>query len=653
MANSTPASSGRTTSVPGLELVIGQLRIPFPARTFGPTAAAGLIEELRAEPAGRLSMRVICFRRWRAQARLALFQLWGQVRTGRSVVVEADGGTFYHPVDFASAFFVASDDNRAHTQRLNDAACALSVCEPAERAEALQRVLTRLTALGRQPDATGLATLTQAVEGDPVEEAEAAPTNPTILAEDFIGHYRSGLTAAPAGEPRLIHYYRGAFYRWDRVWHEVGADSMRAWVTRFLQIQAGVEKIGTKLVGDILLNLQGQSLVEVGEQPLPFLIREYGPPARIGDSRFLAFENGMIDVADLRSRTAPSLVPHDPHWFSSTALPYPFDPSARCPQFLRFLGHVLERDTESGRPQHQGDHRLEVLQEWFGYSLLPNGSFQKFLLMVGEGANGKGVILNLWTRMLGSENVSHVAIDQLGQRFGLQPLLGKVANICGDLCELDGVAEGVIKRLTGEDNITVDRKNLPLATMAPAVKLIFAANAMPRFADKSLGIWRRLMVMPFRVRIPDLEQDGALTETLTAELPGILNWALDGLSRLLTRGRFTACPTCVAAADRHRFDCDPVAQFIDEEFPQGIGPNRRILVDEMYRRYGEWCKQSGHLALSKIKLNKQVWKLPGIGQIREGARKRPYVWTGIGDPIPAPPVPFRGQAEAGDAVQNG
>ena len=30
---------------------------------------------------------------------------------------------------------------------------------------------------------------------------------------------------------------------------------------------------------------------------------------------------------------------------------------------------------------------------------------------------------------------------------------GRLANICGDLCEIDAVAEGILKRLTGQDNL--------------------------------------------------------------------------------------------------------------------------------------------------------------------------------------------------------
>ena len=106
--------------------------------------------------------------------------------------------------------------------------------------------------------------------------------------------------------------------------------------------------------------------------------------------------------------------------------------------------------------------------------------------MVGEGNNGKGVIHRLWIKMLGTDNVSHVALEQLSGEFALSPLIGKLAHICGDLNDVDSVAEGILKRLTGEDNITINRENRSLITMAPWVKLVFAANTLPRFRDKSL-----------------------------------------------------------------------------------------------------------------------------------------------------------------------
>jgi P4 family phage/plasmid primase-like protien len=477
-------------------------------------------------------------------------------------------------------------------------------------------------------------------------EGRAAPTgltNPTRLAALYFEYLEAAAGAARPGGARVVHYHNGQFYLWGRAWQPVGAEEMRARVVGFLVDHAGVERVTAKLAKDVLVNLQGLSLVEHGDMPLPFVVEDYGPPTVVRPGNRLAFANGLLDLDGLARGHAPALAPHDPRWFSTSILPFAFDPAARCPRFERFLADVLERDPATGRARQPGDCRLEVLQEWFGYTLLPDGRFQKFLIMVGAGNNGKGVIQNLWVRMLGPENVAHVGLDQLNGRFGLWPLLGKMANICGDLCEIDGVAEGVLKRLTGQDNITVDRKNLRPVTLAPAVKLVFATNTLPRFNDKTRGVWRRLGAMPFRVVVPEEGRDERLTETLTEELPGILNWALRGLERLVRAGGFTPCEVCGEAGRAHEFDCDPVAQFLDESglYPPPDAAARWITKKELYRRYGEWCEENGHSPLSSGRFKRQVERLPGVRSMRAGApdgdSRRPYQWHGIGNPIPSPP----------------
>ena len=376
---------------------------------------------------------------------------------------------------------------------------------------------------------------------------------------------------------------------------------------------------------------------------MPFFVDDYAPPTTISRRHMLVLQNGMLDLDALAKSEEPELLDPDPRWFGTSVLPFAYDPKAKCPKFKAFLYRVLERNPESGKPLHPGDNRLSVLQEWFGYTLLCDGRFQKFLLMVGEGNNGKGVLQNLWVKMLGPENVSHVSLDKLNGEFALQPLLGRMANICGDLCEIDAVAEGVLKRLTGQDNLTVNRKNQPMLTMATAVKLVFATNALPRFQDKSRGIWRRLMAMPFRVVIPDDEVDETLAEELEAELPGILNWALRGLKRLLEQGHFTHCDVCTKAAARHRTACNPVAQFFDERLllpTPKPGQVHRIRKDELYTTYKEWCVAGGYKPYAKNRFGEEVGKLPGVGEWRQGNGesdgRRPWYWTGIGKAVPCP-----------------
>ncbi|MCE9560530.1 MAG: DUF5906 domain-containing protein [Planctomycetes bacterium] len=626
--------------------------------------AIQLTKEIAVEPKGPVELNVRKFADWSPTARTVFFDLWAAVKQSRVVTAKVKKATYSEPLDFELSVLDDTPGEDEIAGWVTEAAAMVAVCyAETERAKCAAAVVKRLEEVGstKLTEAEFLARVAEAAGDDDSSRKGGGGPNPTLLAADFLERQLATPTyqSLPSGS-QTLHYFAGSFYAWDLAWIAIVPEEMRARVTRDLQDHSGVNKVTTALVSNVQLNLQGLCLVEGADQPLPFYIDEYGPPTQTTQRKMLAFQNGLIDLESVAAGKVPELQPHDSRWFGTSVLPFNYDPKAKCKQFKKFLYRILERDPKSGIALTVGDRRLWVLQEWFGYTLLCDARFQKFLLMVGEGSNGKGVIQNLWIRMLGQENVSHVSLDQLSERFALQPLLGKMANICGDLCEIDAVAEGVLKRLTGQDNITVDIKNRPPVTMAPSVKLIFGTNALPRFADKSRGVWRRLMAMPFRVVLPDAEQDETLTEKLTAELPGILNWAIAGLRRLLEQGHFSACVVCTDAARRHQLDCDPVAQFIDEcgiHPPPSCGGTRWVLKDELYQEYSEWSENGGFKAKSKNSFNRQIGKLPGVAEHRSAQAdptgKRPYHWTGIGKllPLPTPTAdPEDEDAQAEDAA---
>lgn len=643
-----------TTPLPrtGATDVTLKLTLPGLTRKLKPGAltaetAAKLIDEIAAEPPGKLRLAVIKFSGWPAAARTAFFELWAAVRSTRAVTVRAKKVDYTKPLDFVMSLLDAATDADNVDTWVEEAATVVAVCYPApERAACAAAVVQHLQTVGfggvSEPE---LLARVAAAAGDPPPTKGGWGPNPTVLARDFVDRHRVASPVVPTTpDDRVLHYFAGTFYAWRLAWRPISPEEMRALVVHDLQMSTGVERVTAALVSNVLENLKGLCLVTGGDNPLPFHIADYGPPAVVTGRKMVVLQNGMIDLEAVASGDKPQRLPHDPRWFGTSLLPFAFDPAAKCPTFHAFLRRVLERDPETAKPLVKGDRRLRVLQEWFGYTLLCDARFQKFLLMVGEGSNGKGVIQNVWERMLGKENVAHVGLAQLGAQFGLQPLLGKMANICGDLCDIDGVAEGVLKRLTGEDNITVDRKNQPLVTMSPTVKLVFGTNTLPRFADKSRGVWRRLMAMPFRVVIPDAEQDELLAGKLTAELPGILNWALRGLRRLLEQGQFTHCVLCAEAARQHQLDCDPVAQFLDEAGvypPPCDGVVRRIPKDELHTHYRDWCEKGGYKPLARNGFNRRIGKLDGILEYRSPKAgpdgKRPYYWVGIGPPLPMPP----------------
>src|SRR5262249_34236655 len=241
-----------------------------------------------------------------------------------------------------------------------------------------------------------------------------------------------------------------------------------------------------------------------------------------------------VDIESLLEGASPALIPASPDWFSTVRLRYSFDPSAKCPQFDGFLQEMFEADEE----------RIRIVQQWFGYCLTSDTSQEKFLMLEGEGANGKSVLLDVLTALLDPSNVSHVPLESFGDKFQLTMTIGKLANIASEVGEINRVAEGVLKSFTSGDRMYFDRKCIPGIEAYPTARLILSTNVRPRFADKSAGIWRRMLLVPCRVTIPPEKQDKDLKSKLCRELPGIFNWAIRGLSSLRKAGRFVEPQVC-------------------------------------------------------------------------------------------------------------
>jgi P4 family phage/plasmid primase-like protien len=352
--------------------------------------------------------------------------------------------------------------------------------------------------------------------------------------------------------------------------------------------------------------------------PLPSLL----PDGKAAD--LLALANGLLDLDALELR------PHTPDWFSLACLPYGYDPQAACPRWLSVLGENLEGDAE----------RIGLLQEFFGYSLMNSTDAQRFLFLVGEGANGKSVVLAGMHAMLGQENVSTVPLEDFGRRFAMAQTLGKLANICPEVGELDRTAEGTLKAFTSGDRMTFEKKGKDAFTARPTARLVLSTNNVPRFSDRSDGVWRRLLLVPFTRQVPTGRRVAGLDKPEfwlgAGEAPGILNWSLEGMRRLKANGlRFTEPAACRAALLEHRVDSDPCRAFLEEQY--AADPEARPLrTCELYGNYKGWCEANGYRAVSANNFGRQVRRVFGLEESRphrfaEGVAK---AWFGLGPRTP-------------------
>jgi putative DNA primase/helicase len=246
-----------------------------------------------------------------------------------------------------------------------------------------------------------------------------------------------------------------------------------------------------------------------------------------GPRRELCVSNGVLDINDPAD---PSLEPHTPEKWFTTGLPVEFDPDAECPRFREFVDESVDDDD------------VAKLQEYLGYSLLVNEQpFKKALFLVGPTDSGKGTFLGVVEGLLGRENVATESLyDLMNTRWGRHSLYGRAANIRNEVSP-GGVSNvQLFKELTGsEDRISAENKGEPKYEFTVTQKFWFATNQFPDVEGADEAFYNRLLFVSFPNRVPDSRKDPELDEKLRAELSGILNWALEGLARLLENGQFT------------------------------------------------------------------------------------------------------------------
>jgi P4 family phage/plasmid primase-like protien len=271
-----------------------------------------------------------------------------------------------------------------------------------------------------------------------------------------------------------------------------------------------------------------------------------------------------------------------------------------------------------------------VLAEWFGYVISGRLDLHKILLMVGPTRGGKGAIARILTALVGRANVAGPTLNSLGGEFGLAPLIGKSLAVISDARFVGKNSNIVVERLlsiSGEDCLTVNRKYREQWTGKLPSRIHVISNELPKLGDASTAIVGRIVLLPLALSWLGKE-DHSLEPSLHTELPGILNWSLDGLERLTENGnRFTRLSTAEEAIVTLRDLASPVAAFVRERCERGLG--KEIVIDDLYSAYKGWCEDNGHAKSTKQTFGRDLRAVvPSVRshRPRDGAdRQRRYI----------------------------
>jgi P4 family phage/plasmid primase-like protien len=289
----------------------------------------------------------------------------------------------------------------------------------------------------------------------------------------------------------------------------------------------------------------------------------------------IAVENGLLDVQ------TQTLEPFTPNEFVTAKIPVKYDRTAKCLAIEKFLAEVLEPD------------QIPIAQELIGYCLLRDYPIHTSFVLLGLGANGKSTFLNMVNAFLGPENCSHVTLQELCEgKFELAELYGKLANVCDDLPGDALKSVGNFKNLCGNAPILAQFKHKPPFTFLNNAKLLWACNKLPAASEDTLAFYRRFIILQFNRFFVGTKADIHLLDKLTTpqELSGLLNFALEGLTRVLKNSVFTNALSIEETRQAYIRTADSCQSFIEECTTIDLDPKIYVRDDVLYQLYVTYCQ---------------------------------------------------------------
>jgi P4 family phage/plasmid primase-like protien len=311
-------------------------------------------------------------------------------------------------------------------------------------------------------------------------------------------------------------------------------------------------------------------------------------------------DNGALDMA------TGKIEPHRKEHYATRRVACRIDPGASCPVWREFLRQSLPDGAEP------------TLQEWFGAALVRGKlrELSKGLIIYRPSRTGKTQITKVMRALLGG-NTCGLRVRAMRERFGMQPLIGSSGWIADDAVgqreEMDAEAWKVV--VTGE-SVSVERKNKTSMEVEFDIPVLLTMNNFPVIKDDSDAVYNRALVLPMDHQWSEEEAVPIAATVVASELSGVLDWALEGWSRLEGRGRFVPPPCMVAAGKEFKGQNNPMEEFLGLCVERA--PNMFVMRDDFLRIFNNWLKREIEVrnpwsgkAVGLAIANNNLMKIPG------------------------------------------
>ena len=334
------------------------------------------------------------------------------------------------------------------------------------------------------------------------------------------------------------------------------------------------------------------------------------------DPALIAFKNGVLDVRTMVLRdfeetdVIPNLIPHD------------WDENAECADVDNVLLKMSCGESDI----------LESLMEVFGMCMYRSSEFTQSAILLGEGSNGKSTYIRMIQALLGKENISSLDMSMLGKQFHTGQLAGKLANLGDDISNefQRGDLLAVFKKVVDGNRIYADVKGIEGFEFEPYTMLVFSANEFPRLADYTDGMLRRIFPIEFNAKFSktDADYDPRISKKITTEkacqrmaLLGVM-----GLQQVFENNGFTPNTASSRRVEEIKADNNTVLSWaLESQWTTETLNGADGLT--LYKRYKQWCDESGFQAVSRTKFTRNMNKEYGMKSVDEwinGATKKVF-----------------------------
>lgn len=319
------------------------------------------------------------------------------------------------------------------------------------------------------------------------------------------------------------------------------------------------------------------------------------------DIEWISVRNCMVNVLTRETES------HSPEYLTTIQLPITYVRNAECPTIMKFLSEVLDED------------EIEIALDHTAYCLWRAMPYHKILICLGTGNNGKSTLFKLIKNFLGSDNVSHVALQDFdNNRFATAELHGKLANIYADIAREELVSTGKLKMLSGDDWVPAEKKFKNQFKFKSFAKLTFSANQLPFTYDDTDAFFRRWNIINFTRKFEGKDADPSMIDKISTEqeLAGLFNACLRRLPRILKEGIKAKETTVEQIRERYMANLDSVDLFYEEAVEQDVAATVR--VSELYEAYKVWCQQRRVVIQTDRKFGRILSKHYGIKSASDG-----------------------------------